>query len=248
MTNATAFTLGAYTGGNPDLQDLGPDSFRCWTNPIFAVPYEVVIDPPQVDQSAGVIPAGTLRVTFRFDISMDPGSYAIGLKALDARGNSSSVATAPETTLVPVAGNGWSDRPGIKSSEITLTNADAIPLGGDEFPAGSGETSFVVYWADAPRDYAGNSLNPIAKTLSADHIPSGPAPTSLPVAPGGSTTAPATSTGTTAAPATQAPQGIAGKGSSGGGLCAISAESPETPGSAWFLAGLLALLLWRRRI
>ena len=161
--------------------------------------------------------------------------------------------TAPETTLIPVGGNGWSDRPGIKSSEITLTNADAIPLGGDEFPAASGETSFVVYWADAPRDYAGNSLNPIAKTFSADHVPSGPAPTSLPVAPtttpGGSTTAPATSTGTTAAPATQAPQGVVGKGSSGGGgLCAISVEGPETPGTAWFLVGLLALLFWRRRI
>lgn len=254
VTQATAFTLGAYTGGNPDLQDLGPDSFRCWTNPIFVVPYEVSIDPPQVDQAAGVIPAGTLRVTFRFDISMDPSSAVVALKALDASGSSSTFATAPETALVPVSGSGWSDRPGIKSSEITLTNADAIPLGGDEFPAASGETSFVIYWATPPRDYAGNALNAIAKTFSADHVPSGPAPTSLPVAaaptPGsGSTTAPSTSTGTTAAPVTQAPQGVAGgKRSSGGGLCAISAESSETPGSAWLLAGLLALLVLRRRV
>lgn len=254
VTEATAFTLGAYTGGNPDLQDLGPDSFRCWTNPIYAVPYEVTIDPPQVDQAAGVIPAGTLRVTFRFDISMDPSSYQIALKALDASGSSSTNHTPADTSLIPLTGNGWSDRPGIKSSEITLTNADAIPLGGDEFPAASGETSFVVYWAEAPRDYAGNSLNSIAKTFTADHVPSGPAPTSLPVAPvtqpGGTTTAPSTSTGTTAAPITGAPTGVtSGKRSSGGGgLCSVSADAPATPGTAWLLLGVLALLLIRRRV
>ncbi|MBL4844635.1 MAG: S8 family serine peptidase [Planctomycetes bacterium] len=251
VTKATAFTLGAYTGGNPDQADLGPDSFRCWTNPIFAVPYEVVIDPPQVDLVAGVIPAGTLRVTFRFDISMDPGSYRIHLKAIDATGTSSSSTTAPETALVALSGSGWSDQPGIKSSEITLTNADAIPLGGEEYPSASGETSFVVYWLDAPRDYAGNTLNSIAKSFSADHVPGGPSPTSLPVAspptPGGSTTAPASSsTGTTAAGST----GTSGSGGGGnsGGLCSVSAESPSMPDTAWLLLGVLAVLVIRRRI
>ena len=239
VTKATAFSLGAYTVGNPDQQDLGPDSFRCWTNPIFAVPYEVSVDASQVDLATGTIPAGALQVTFSFDVSMDPGTYAIELKALNDAGRSSAGSVAPETWLVPVSGSGWSDRPGIKSSQLTLTNQGPIPLGGDEFPAASGEASFVIYWRTAPRDYAKNSLNRIATTFRAQRVPSGARPTSLPGA-----------TGTTAAPATAAPSASAGGGgsSSNSGLCKIHAPAPTSPAGAWLLVlVLLGLGAARRR-
>ena len=238
VTKATAFSLGAYTGGNPDQQDLGPDNFRCWTNPIFAVPYEVNVDASQIDAASGTIPAGALTVTFRFDVSMDPGSYSIELKALNDSGRSSGGSVAPETGLVPVSGSGWSDRPGIKSSELTLTNQGPIPLGGAEFPAASGETSFVVYWRTAPRDYAKNSLNRIATTFAAQHVPGGAQPSSLP----GST-----GTGTTAAPATAAPS-AGGKSSGSSGLCKIQAPSPTSPAGAWLLVLMLLGLGAARRL
>ena len=41
MNEVTAWALGAYTGGNPDLVDLGPDDYRAYTNPVFAVPYDI---------------------------------------------------------------------------------------------------------------------------------------------------------------------------------------------------------------
>jgi len=160
----TALTLGAYTQGDPDQQALGDRGHRCWTNAIYAVPYDADVSVAAIDTQQRLIPAGALTVTFRFDVSMDPGTYTVELKALDAQGNSTPGSEPALMTLSAPAG--WADRPGIKTSELTLTNPDPIPLTGATYPA-AGETSFVVYWRDAPRDAAGNALNRIAVTFSA---------------------------------------------------------------------------------
>ncbi|HBP22032.1 MAG TPA: hypothetical protein DEA08_30140, partial [Planctomycetes bacterium] len=205
VTKNTAFALGAYTVGDPDQADLGSESYRCWTNPIFAVPFDSTVDVGAPVN--GVIPAGELKVTYRFDVSMDPSSYRIEVKPLDANGESTPGTSPAMTPLVPVSGSGWSDRPGIKASELTLVNAYPIALGGDEYPAGSGNVRFVVYWRDAPRDHFGNDLNRLATTFDATRVP-GSGSTASPVTSGSSSTAAGATAGTPAS---------SGGGSSGGG-------------------------------
>ena len=222
----TAFALGAFTGGNPDLMDLGPDNYRCYTNPIFCVPYDAQATVSQVDTASGTIPAGALEVRFTFDVSMDPGSYAIEVKGLDASGMSSGRADPALTAMIPAAGSGWSDRPGIKSSVLTLVNRDPLPVSGAAYPA-SDRTSFVVYWADAPRDAAGNALNPIAFTFDEQRVA-----TTGTTAPGAT---PGTGTGTGT-----------GGGRSGGG-CGLVATGSGSAGSVALLLGLVGLIAVRRR-
>ena len=230
VTTITAFAMGAFTGGNPDQIDLGPDNYRCYTNPVYCVPYDAEATVSAVDTSNGTIPAGSLEVRFTFDVSMDPGSYAVEVKALDAGGRSTGRVDPALTTLVPLTGSGWSDRPGIKSSVLTLTNQDPIPLSGAAYPA-AGRTSFVVYWADAPRDAAGNALNPIAFTFDEQQV-------------GGSsgtgTTAPGATPGTT-------PGGTFGGGGGSGGGCALGTADAPAGGWSWLGALLVAGLLLRRR-
>ena len=225
VTKNTAFALGAYTLGDPDQADLGSESYRCWTNPIFAVPFDQRVDVGTPVN--GVIPAGELRVTYRFDVSMDPSSYRIEVKPLDAAGESTPGSAPAMTPLVPLAGSGWSDRPGIKASELTLVNAYPIALGGDEYPAGSGDVRFVVYWREAPRDHFGNDLNRLATTFDAPRVPGS-----------GSTASPVTSS--TAPGATAAPGSSGGGSSSGGGLCSLESRATGQP---WHVWGLLLLVL-----
>jgi hypothetical protein len=151
----TAFALGAFTGGNPDQVDLGPDNYRCYTNPVFAVPYDV--DITVASTAGGEIAAGDLQVELRFDISMDPGAYAVEVKGLDANGDSTGKSDPALTALVPRAGggSGWADQPGIKNSLLTLVNQDPISLNAPNYPS-QGQVTFVVYFRDAPRDAAGN--------------------------------------------------------------------------------------------
>ena len=224
VTKPTVFALGAYTGGNPDQIDLGPDNYRCYTNPIWAVSWDGQATVSGVDAATGTIPAGALTVRLEFDISMDPSQYQVHLKALDANGVSPGLTDPPLTALVPAAGSGWSDRPGIRSSVLTLTNPDPIPLSGAAYPAPD-RVSFVVFTVDRPRDAAGNALNPIAFTFSEQRLQ------------GTGTTAPGATPGTNPG----APFG--GGGSSGG--CGLGAGEAGTP--AWLLLGLVALLLLRRR-
>ncbi len=234
VTKATAFAMGAYTGGNPDVIDLGTDNFRCYTNPVFAVPYDVATTVSAIDSATGTIPAGALEVRFTFDLSMDPGAYAIELKELDANGDSTGRATAALATLAPQAGSGWADRPGIKNSVLTVVNQAPISLSGAEYPV-AGQTSFVVYWADAPRDAAGNALNAIATTFSEQQIGGSGA--------GGSSTAPVSSSASTAAGSTGTSRG---GGSSGGSGCALTPTSGSPASAAW-LALLLLVGLGRLR-
>lgn len=214
VTRPTAFAAGAYTGGDPDVMDLGPDNYRCYTNPVYAVPYDVDVTVASVDSATGTIPAGALEVRFTFDVSMDPAAYAIEVKALDANGESSGRGTPALGALVPVSGSGWADRPGIQSSVLTVVNQDPIPVSGDAYPQ-AGSKSFVVYWRDAPRDAAGNALNPIAATFTTTHVGSG--------------------TGSTASPSTGRPGG----GSRGGGGGCSLATAPAPADASWLV--LLAL-------
>ncbi len=243
VTKPTAFAAGAYTGGNPDVMDLGPDNYRCYTNPVFAVPYDVDVTVAAIDTASATIPAGSLQVTFTFDISMDPGAYAIEVKGLDANGESTGKADPALSALVPATGSGWADQPGVKSSVLTVVNQSAVPVSGASYPA-SGDVSFVVYFRDAPRDHAGNPLNPIASTFTTTQVAGTGGGTG-----GGSTGS--GSTGSTASPST------AGSGSGvsrgGGQGCSLSADaSGELGGRAPWLplvlvVGLLGLRSARRR-
>lgn len=229
VTKITAFAMGAYTGVNPDQADMGPDDRRCWTNPVFAVPYDVTIDVNQVDPASATIPAGALTVEYRFDVSMDPSRYTIDVKSLDQSGESTGRTEAALSELVPASGSGWSDQPGIKGSVLRVVNQDPIPVSGQEYPA-AGQASFVVYWRDAPRDAAGNALNPIAASFSTTHH----------AAPPGSI---APSTSSTAAGSTAASTG--GRRSRGG-ACALAAPTGRSPLGGLPLLLLLVLLLRRR--
>ncbi|MEZ6188048.1 MAG: MYXO-CTERM sorting domain-containing protein [Planctomycetota bacterium] len=241
----TAFQLGAYTGVDPDQQDLGPENYRAWTNPIYAVPYDVTID-ARADPNSRQIMPGELTVTFTFDVSMDPAAYQVELKPLDNGGVSTDGTIAPVAILGPVTGSGWSDRPGIKNSVLTLTNAAPISLRVPAYPA-AGRATFVVYFKDAPRDAAGNALNRIAETFETLGFGGGtPTAASSSGAGSGSTAATSSSSGTTApgATAVAGATGTARRGSSSG--CSLSDEA-STPWPLLVLAVFALGGLRRRR-
>lgn len=233
VTAITAWAMGAFTGGNPDVIDLGPDEYRCYTNPVFAVPYDVAVTVSST--AGGEIPTGALTVEFRFDISMEPGNYRVEVKALDANGDSTGRSDPPLLALAPAAGSGWSDRPGIKNSVLTLTNPAPISLNQPAYP-GPGRTTFVVYFADPPRDAAGNALNPIATTFEGVVGSTGST--------GGGSTA-GGSTGSTGGGGTAAGGSSTAGGGSGGGSCSVSPRPGRGP-SALGLLVLLALLCLAR--
>lgn len=227
VTKITAFAAGGFTGNDPDTSDMGPDDYRCYTNPVFAVPYDVAVNVASIDTSTGTIPAGALEVRWTFDISMDPTSTGVEVKALDRTGASTDLVTASLTRLAPRAGSGWSDRPGVKSSVCTLVNSDPISLSHDEYPT-AGQVTFVVFWREAPRDAAGNPLHSIATTFESQFVPGGRGTTASPLTAGGLKT---------------------GGGGGSGGLCALTPASSErgAPASASLLAIALLVLLARRR-
>lgn len=227
VTKVTAFAAGAYTVGDPDQVDLGPDSYRCYTNPVFCVPYDVDITVGPIDPATSTIPAGALQVRFTFDVSMEPTAPAIEVEGLDATGSSTGLAASSLGSLVPASGTGWSDRPGIASSVLTVTNASPIVVTSVEYPA-AGKSTFVVFFRDAPKDAAGNALNPIAATFE---TPSG-------------TAAP----GTVTPPLTNGGGAVAGGGGGGSGSgCALTPVSTTSAGAPALLGLVLAALLARRR-
>ncbi|MCW8140462.1 MAG: hypothetical protein KIT58_16310, partial [Planctomycetota bacterium] len=152
VTAPTVFQLGAFTGVTPEQTPV--DGGRCFTNPIWVVPFDVTVDVARTEvdaQGNGVIPAGALTVRFDFDMSLSPLPYAVELKALDTTGASSDVASGPIDVLAPASGTGWSDRAGVKDARYEVTNTRPIPLNLDRWPAGSGNVTFVAYFHDAPQ-------------------------------------------------------------------------------------------------
>ena len=227
----TVLSLGAFTHGDPDTAPV--EGKRCFTNGVWAVPYdvEVVVGQTQTDASGnGYLPPGELTVRFRFDASLEPTTYAVELKALSSAGESSDQSLGAIDVLVPSQGSGWSDQPTHQSSVFEVTNQRDVPLNLDRYPAAGNDVSFVVYFYDAPRDAFGNALNRPATSFT---VPG--------VGTGGGTGPALPRAGTTTPGATPAPAG--GRGGSGG--CAL-ADEPDH-GALLGLLGLLGLLALRRR-
>jgi subtilisin family serine protease len=247
------YSLGAFTGVDPDQGDLAPDEGRCYTNPVYAIPYDVQATVAMVDSATHAIPAGQLSVTFRFDASMSDKPIAAEVKALDRNGASTDGSKPPLAALAPSGGrNGWSDRPGNKSSVLTLVNAAPVLVNGDEFPAGSGQVTLVLYTRDPLKDAAGNALHTIATTVTAVRVPgSAPALPASASVPGtssrGGTTAPgSTASGSTASGSS--PSSFGGSNGGGGG-CAFAGSASSSGATLWPLLGLgLGLVLRRGRV
>ncbi|MBI3268600.1 MAG: S8 family serine peptidase [Planctomycetes bacterium] len=166
VTKLTAYSLGAFTGGDPDVAPLGPAERRCYTNPVWAIPVDmdITVNTSGITTANPKIPAGALTVQFKFDATMMPLPYAVHVKALDAAGNSTDVSVAPASTCSPTTG--WTSNlvTGVENGIYTVKNVAAIPLGA--FYPTSGKHTFVVYFKDAPKDLHGNALNSVAKTFT----------------------------------------------------------------------------------
>lgn len=223
----SALHLGAFTAAAPELTPAAGG--RCFTNPIWCVPFDVTVDVTRTEvdaQGNGYVPAGALTVRFDFDMSMSPKAYAVELKALDTTGLSSDVASGPIDVLAPASGTGWSDRGTVKDARYEVTNTRAVPLNLDRYPAGGAQVAFVAYFYEAPQDAHGNALNRVAHRFDA-----------LGVGAGGGTGPAVQRASTTASPITAG--GKRGGGSGGG--CAMAA-APAAGGSSAPVLALLALV------
>src|SRR5207237_377351 len=128
VTAPAAYSLGAYTGGDPDVRPLGVDERRCYTNPVWAMPYDVTWTARP--STAGTLAPGELTVDLIFPMSMNSLAGAAELKPLDASGDSTDRATAGSVLTAA-----WTRANGMRDAHLTLTNRDAIALTGDAYPA-----------------------------------------------------------------------------------------------------------------
>jgi hypothetical protein len=141
---------------------------RCIANPVWVAPVRIEVDmraSPEGATPAVAFPAGALRVTFHFPLSMSAQAGArVFLRPLDARGNS----TDPEFELAPAPG--WEEEDGVTASRYTAANAADVPWPAESWDAGShasvpGVRSFVVYM-QGPADVHGNQLNDIGRAFA----------------------------------------------------------------------------------
>ncbi|MBI4866756.1 MAG: hypothetical protein HY816_07365 [Candidatus Wallbacteria bacterium] len=155
ITVACAISLGGFT----ERTDQPPFDFRCYTNPVWAVPVRLVARLSGGAAARGTLAPGALEVKLQFPISMQSKPCEVRVVPLDESGASFGKGIA--LTAVPGAGrtNGWSksQRHGVADSELTVTNLTApIELGSTH----SG-TRFCIYLRD-PADAHGNALNAVA--------------------------------------------------------------------------------------
>ncbi|MBI2943953.1 MAG: hypothetical protein HYY25_07105 [Candidatus Wallbacteria bacterium] len=147
---SSALSLGGFTKRG----ELPPFDFRCYTNPVWTLPVHAQT---HVNLSGAQVPAGGLRVSFRFPISMRPEAAVAKLVPIDAQGQ----ASGPGIALTPAqpAHAGWSRnaREGIADALLTVTNATSAV---DVTTAADGH-SFVVI-LDSLSDAHGNRLNAVA--------------------------------------------------------------------------------------
>jgi thermitase len=157
VTQPAAFSLGAFTGGDPDAGRLGLEERRCYTNPVWAVPVAVSVN--AVAGATGIA-AGDLQITLELPITMDPTAGVVEVKALDANGDSTG---RPDPALAVLRAT-WSAVGGVANALCRLENTQPIPTTGDAYPA-AGRKTFCVYFREPPRDAFGNALNPLAFTF-----------------------------------------------------------------------------------
>jgi len=155
----SAFYLGAFTGADPDTDDLAPDDARCYTNPIWVIPVDVRAS---LKQAGGAIPAKGLKIAFHFPLSITPDDYRIAVKVLGADGRTTDISDAP---LVFLESQGWSSENKTASARYTLTNKKAIPLARLQRYPDNKTVSLLIYFHDIPKDINGNLLNAIAFKL-----------------------------------------------------------------------------------
>lgn len=161
-----------------NVRDTAADE-RCIANPVWVVPVaiEIAVRPAGPTASpAALLPPGSLRVVFRFPVSM---SVSAGTRALLRPLDSLGVSSDPELELVPDPG--WEAGGGVAASRYAVTNAAGIPAPAGEWDAGTharapGMASFVVY-LERPADLHGNVLNDVARAFAV------PRPGPPPVAP-----------------------------------------------------------------
>lgn len=141
---------------------------RCITNPVWLAPVRIEVTLRPGARSSGpevLLPPGSLRVVFRFPISMSKSAATRALlRPLDSLGTS----TDPEVELAPDPG--WEDEAGVAVSRFTVTNAAGIAAPAADWDAGSharvpGRASFVVY-LERPADMHGNVLNDVARAFT----------------------------------------------------------------------------------
>ncbi|RME88918.1 MAG: peptidase S8 [Planctomycetota bacterium] len=166
VQDITAFSFGAFTGGDPDIQTLGVNEYRCYTNPIWVVPVDMKIQVASINTQTHQIDAGQLKVKLVFPISMD-GSRPLELAVKQLDQNGISMGTYP-LTLFQTQGTGWTSANGVEYSVFEATNTDPIPLSGPQYPQ-SHQYTFVVYMKEKPRDINGNQLNPIAQKFTVNY-------------------------------------------------------------------------------
>ncbi|MBI3098143.1 MAG: S8 family serine peptidase [Planctomycetes bacterium] len=161
VTMRTAFSLGAFTGGNPDLGELGPNEGRCYTNPVWVVPVDILTSVNDPNPNDNTIPAGAITVTFLFDQTMTPSPYRVEFKTLSASGSSTGSTVAADSGST---NSSWSTLGNLATTMYTCKNASAIPLNA-AWPT-SGKATVVIYLKDPPLDCNGNAMNPVAKTIA----------------------------------------------------------------------------------
>ena len=131
------------TAAQPELVPV--DGGRCFTNPVWAVPFDLTVDVTQTEVDAagnGSIPPGALTVRFDFDLSMTPKAYAVELKALNTAGESTDVSRGPIDVLAPAAGTtGWSDRGTLKDGNVVSPIQGK--LNGEQITFTAGKTSYT---------------------------------------------------------------------------------------------------------
>ncbi|MBI4614490.1 MAG: S8 family serine peptidase [Planctomycetes bacterium] len=158
-----AYSLGFFTGNtDPDKDTIGVEEYRCYTNPVWALPVEFRFRVRAVDLDAKAIPAGGLSVELVFPVTMAEEDPGLELKILDAAGNSTDGSVPPIARF----GNGsWLAASGVAASVYSAVNLSPIPLTGPVHPE-PGKITYVVYTRAIPKDMHRNALNRIAGTLA----------------------------------------------------------------------------------
>ncbi|MBI4871722.1 MAG: hypothetical protein HY814_09145 [Candidatus Riflebacteria bacterium] len=155
ITKPCAISLGGFTTRGTEA----PYDFRCYTNPIWAVPVSLGKSVRSGSVSGSSIAAGGLVLTFRFPVSMQARAYDVRLLPLDERGNSFGNGVPLTPVSAPQHVNGWTanGRYSIDSANYAVTNRQqSIDLSATQQAA-----QFCVVFKQ-PADIHGNVLNSLA--------------------------------------------------------------------------------------